>query len=207
MRLSPWWTLGGGGLALAAVFAAAYTGSLGPLVTCGADGARVCVSWPAVASAATWLLFVGLIAGLALVQARDWRNTSVARREVLLLLSLLVFAGAERAIRFDLANVGYDEASAASLVAAWRLDGLFPLTGIVSSVEIPNPPGWPYLLALVLLWVDSPYAVVALGIAASLLAIVLTWWVGRRWLGAWGALAAAAFYAAGFWATYLGRGG
>src|SRR5438132_5818782 len=183
MRLSPWWTLGGGGLALAAVFAAAYTGSLGPLVTCGADGARVCVIWPAVASAATWLLFVGLIAGLAVVQARDWRNTSVARREVLLLLSVLIVAGAERAVRFDLANVGYDEASAASLVAAWRLDGLFPLTGIVSSVGIPNPPAWPYLLALGLLVFDSPYTVVVAGITASLLGIGLMWWVGRRWIG------------------------
>jgi hypothetical protein len=156
---------------------------------------------------ATWLGFIGLIAGLAVAQARHWRDTSVARRELALLLVLLAAALVERAIRPDLANVGYDEASAASLVAAWRLDGLFPLTGIVSSVEIPNPPGWPYLLALVLLWFDSPYAVLALGIATGMLCIVLTWWVGRRWIGTWGALAAATFYAGGFWASFLGRGG
>ena len=52
-----------------------------------------------------------------------------------LVLVVLVIAVAERTIRPELANVGYDEASAASLVAAWRLDGLFPLTGIVSSVS------------------------------------------------------------------------
>src|SRR5215470_12223229 len=88
MRLSPW-TLGGGGVALAIVFAAAYTGDLGALVTCGADGARVCMAWPGLVSAATWLMFVGLIAALAAVQARYWRHTSVARREVLLLGAVL----------------------------------------------------------------------------------------------------------------------
>ena len=103
--------------------------------------------------------------------------------------------------------MAFDEASAASLVAAWHFQGLFPLTGIISSVGIPNPPAWPYLLAIALLPFDSPYALVALGIAVGLLSVALTWWVGRRWLGPWGALAAATFYAGGFWAAFLGRGG
>jgi hypothetical protein len=207
VRLSPWWVVGAGWLLLGVVLLGASAGALGQLATCAADGAKVCIVWPGVASAVTWLGFIGLIAGLAVAQARHWRDTSVARRELVLLLVLLAAALVERTVRPDLANVGYDEASAASLVAAWRIDGLFPLTGIVSSVEIPNPPGWPYLLALVLLWFDSPFAVLALGIATGVLCIVLTWWVGRRWIGAWGALGAATFYAGGFWASFLGRGG
>jgi hypothetical protein len=163
--------------------------------------------WPAAAAAATWLAFIGIIAGLAILQARDWQRTSVRQRDVVLLGLLLVAALVERTWRIDLAQVGYDEASAASLVAAWRVEGLFPLTGIVSSVGIPNPPGWPYLLATGLLWYDSPYAVVALGVLVGLLAIVLVWWVGLRWIGPWGALAAAAFYASGFWGAFLGRSG
>ena len=207
VRLSPWLPLAGGALLLTVVLIAAYAGWLGPLATCGADGAQVCIVWPGVASAVSWLAFLGIIAGLTIAQARHWRVTSVARRELVLLVVLLGAALLERASRPDLANVGYDEASAASLVAAWRLDGLFPLTGIVSSVEIPNPPGWPYLLATVVLWFDSPYGVLALGIATGMLCIVLTWWLGRRWIGTWGALAAATFYAGGFWASFLGRGG
>jgi hypothetical protein len=194
-------------VALGVLLAAAYAGWLGPLEVCGADGAAVCVAWPRTASAAMWLAFIGTLVGLISMQARQWSHPPLSRLESALAVALLAIVLVERIWRIDLALVGYDESSAASLVDAWRLNGLFPLMGIVSSVGIPNPPGWPYLLALVLLIFDSPYAVVGLGIAAGVLGVVLTWWVGRRWLGPWGALAAAAFYAGGFWATLLGRGG
>ena len=207
MRFSPAWPLAGVGIGLAGILVAAFAGWLGPLLICGTDGAAVCMRWPAPAAAATWLAFMGVITALMMLQARDWRRTSVQRRDLVLLGVLVAAALIERTWRMDLAEVGYDEASAASLVAAWRVEGLFPLTGIVSSVGIPNPPGWPYLLATALLWNDSPYAVVALGVLVGLLAIVLVWWVGLRWIGPWGALAAAAFYASGFWAAFLGRSG
>ncbi|HLZ30378.1 MAG TPA: hypothetical protein VKV73_23910 [Chloroflexota bacterium] len=204
---SPWCILGSLTLALGGILVAGYAGWLGPLATCGADGATVCIVWPGAASAATWAIFLGTLAGLAAWQARDWRGTSVERREIGWLGLVLAAALIERAWRVDLAQVEFDEASAASLVAAWHVQGLFPLTGIISSVGIPNPPAWPYLLALALLPIDSPYALVGLGIAVGLLSVVLTWWVGRRWLGPWGALAAAVFYAGGFWAAFLGRSG
>jgi len=207
MRRSPWWALGGVAFPLGLLLLAAATGWLGPLVTCGADGATVCMAWPLVAASTTWLAFIGIIVALVILQARDWRQTSLARRELALLLLLLAAALLERVWRIDLELVGYDESAAASLVAAWRFDGLFPLTGIVSSIGVPNPPAWPYLLAIVLLPWDAPYAVLTLGIAASMLSIWLIWWVGRRWIGPWGALAAATFYAGGFWASYLGRSG
>jgi hypothetical protein len=165
------------------------------------------VAWPGVASAAIWLVFVATIGGLVVWQARDWQRASLARWELVAVGGLLVVALLERTWRIDLAQVAYDESSAASLIAAWRFQGLFPLTGIVSSVGIPNPPAWPYLLAIVLLPFDSPYALVGLGVLTGLVTIGLTWWVGRRWIGGWGGLAAATFYAGGFWATILGRGG
>jgi hypothetical protein len=207
MKRSAWWLLAGLALLLAGVLVAGFEGWLGPLVTCGVDRAAVCVAWPGAVSLTVWLIFIGTLGALAVWQARDWRNTSIARHEWLWLLILLGAALVERTWRIDLAQVAYDETSAASLVAGWRLQGLFPLTGIISSVGVPNPPGWPYLLALVLLVFDSPYALVGLGIASGLLAVLLTWWVARRWIGPWAALAAAAFYAGGFWASFLGRGG
>jgi hypothetical protein len=207
LKHAQWLAIGIVALSLAVLLAAASAGWLGALSTCGADGAAVCMAWSRLAAAATWLVFLGSLVMLGGAQARRWQRPRFVRHEAILLVALLAAALVERVWRIDLALVGYDEASAASLVAAWRIDGLFPLTGIVSSIGIPNPPGWPYLLAVLLLVIDSPYAVVGLGIAAGLLAIVLTWWVGRQWIGPWGGLAAAAFYAGGFWATLLGRAG
>ncbi|MGI9145244.1 MAG: hypothetical protein ACR2IK_01630 [Chloroflexota bacterium] len=201
------WAMAAVALAMSVLLASAYAGWLGPLTTCGADGVPVCMAWPRLASAATWVLFLATLAALGATQARRWQRPRLARLETTLLLLLLAGVLVERLWRIDLALVGYDEAAAASLVSAWRLDGLFPLTGIVSSIGIPNPPGWPYLLAVVLLVSDWPQAVVGLGIATGMLAVVLTWWVGRRWVGPWGALASVAFYAFGFWATVLGRTG
>ncbi|MDQ6670247.1 MAG: glycosyltransferase family 39 protein [Chloroflexota bacterium] len=201
------WAIGVVALVLAVLLGAASAGWLGPLATCGADGVAVCVAWPGVASAGMWVLNLGTLAALSWLQARRWRRPKLVRLELVLLGVLLAGVLVDRVWRIDLALVGYDEASAASLVAAWRLHGLFPLTGIVSSIGIPNPPGWPYLLALVLLVFDSPQAVVGLGIATGLVTVILTWWIGRRWVGVWGALAGAGFYAFGFWATLLGRTG
>jgi hypothetical protein len=122
------------------------------------------------------------------------------------LLSLVLGGAlALRLWRLDLAQVWNDEASAASLVAAWRLEGLFPLTGVVSSVGMVHTPGWPYVLALGLVASNTPHVLLAVGIAFGFLAVVLCWWVGRRWLGPWGGLATATFYGAGFYPVLLGR--
>ncbi len=135
----------------------------------------------------------------AVVAPRQW--------ELLAITCILVVAAVLRFARLDLAEIGYDEASAASLVDAWKLHGAFPLTGIVSSVGIPNPPAWPYLYALALLPANGPYAVLVLGVVFGLLAVGLCWWVGRRWLGPWGGIGAAIAYAGGFWPLVLGRTG
>jgi hypothetical protein len=208
MRRSWWVGLVAGFGLVVGLLGAAAAGWLGPLEICGADQAALCVAWPGIASAALWLTFVATVGGLFAWQIWTWRGAaSVDRRELLAFAAIFAVALVERVWRPDLALLGYDESAAASLVGAWRTEGLFPLTGIVSSIGVPNPPGWPYLLALVLLANDSPYALVGLGIVTSLLALTLIWWVGRRWLGTWGALAAAAFYATGFWAIFLGRSG
>jgi hypothetical protein len=65
------------------------------------------------------------------------------RHERIVLACLLVAAVAVRVWRLDLAQVQFDESDAASLVMAWRLDGLFPIAGTVSSIGLAFPPAWP----------------------------------------------------------------
>jgi hypothetical protein len=110
-----------------------------------------------------------------------------------------------RVWRPDLGRVQYDEATAASLVAAWRLDGTFPLAGLISSTQLANPPGWPYILALGLGLSSSPYALLGVGLAIGVVTLGLCWWITRRWFGPVVALAATAFYAGGFFPVFLGR--
>ena len=59
-----------------AILVGGAVGAFGPLVTCGADGAAVCVAWPGLASLATWLLFVGFFAALGAWQVRAWRRSA-----------------------------------------------------------------------------------------------------------------------------------
>jgi hypothetical protein len=73
-RLSAWWIIGPLAVVLLALLLAAFNGWLGPLVVCGADEAPVCIAWPAVASVAMWLVFLGFIAALAAWQIREWRR-------------------------------------------------------------------------------------------------------------------------------------
>ena len=64
-------------------------------------------------------------------------------------LALILAGGtAVRVARPELGRVQYDEADAASLVAAWQLDGHFPIAGTIGSTGLANPPGWPFALAV-----------------------------------------------------------
>lgn len=128
------------------------------------------------------------------------------RVEAVVTVLVLGLGLALRLWRVELAQFNFDETDLASLVEAWKVHGTFPLVGAVSSVSIPSAPGGVYVQALGLLVSDDPYADLATGVAAGVLALLAVWWVARRWLGPWGAAAAALFYGTAFWAVLLERG-
>ncbi len=76
MRLG--WVFGAASALLALVLAGAYLGVYGPLVTCGADAASVCVAWPGLVSGAVWVLFLVFSIGLTIWQVRAWRGSGSA---------------------------------------------------------------------------------------------------------------------------------
>lgn len=108
--------------------------------------------------------------------------------------------------RPDLAQANFDEANVASLVAAWKDQGAFPLAGTVSSYGFRAGQGWPWFAALGLVWSDDPYALIVAGLAAGVCGLVACWWVARRWLGPWGGAAAALFNGTAFYCVLLDRG-
>ena len=137
--------------------------------------------------------------------SRSHSGEAVGRTEALVVAAVLLAALVVRLWRLDLAQVQFDESDAASIVMAWRLDGLFPLAGTVSSIGLTFPPAWPYVVAIGLLSDPSPYGLLAVGIAWGVLTLVACWWVARRWLGPWGGLGALIFYAGGFFPVLMGR--
>jgi hypothetical protein len=73
-RPSLTWLLGLGILGVALVLLGAFAGWYGPLVTCGVDGAAVCVAWPLPVAAIVWLGFGGFFVGLGLWHVLGWRR-------------------------------------------------------------------------------------------------------------------------------------
>ena len=133
------------------------------------------------------------------------RSRRAASLERAALALIFVGGAAVRVVRPEWGRVQYDEADAASLVAAWQLDGHLPIAGTVGSTGLANPAGWPYALAIGPKIAPHPYALLAVGVVTGVLTLVLCWWVARRWFGPWSALAAAAFYAGGFFPVFLAR--
>jgi hypothetical protein len=76
MRLG--WLLGALAALVALVLAGAYVGAYGPLVSCGADAAKVCVAWPALVNGAVWVLFLVFFICLTIWQVRAWRGSGSA---------------------------------------------------------------------------------------------------------------------------------
>ena len=73
-RINPWLPVGVGLALVVASAVASALGWLGPLVACGADGARVCVSWPPLADYAVWLFFIAFFVVLLAWQIAEWRR-------------------------------------------------------------------------------------------------------------------------------------
>jgi hypothetical protein len=108
--------------------------------------------------------------------------------------------------RPDLAQTNFDESNVASLVAAWKVQGAFPLAGTVSSYGFRAGEGWPWFAAVGLLPTDDPYGLIGVGLLAGIGGLLATWWVARRWLGPWGGATAALVHGTMFYCVLLERG-
>jgi hypothetical protein len=81
----------------------------------------------------------------------------------------------------------------------------FPTAGLVSSVGVPNPPLFVYLVALPLAFVRSPIAAAAGVAAANVFAVWLTYVAGRRCFSRFVGLTAAALLAVSPWGIVFSR--
>ena len=121
-------------------------------------------------------------------------------------LVVLVAVGAWlRFQHLELLEFKGDEAFAANRALEFVRGGKLPTSGLMSSVGIPNPPLFCWLL-IPMFFISSNVAAVCCMIATlGLATVVATWWIGRKYYGAWAGLVAAALFTTAPWAVIYSR--
>jgi hypothetical protein len=136
---------------------------------------------------------------------------SRVRPDLVLLAAILGAASIARFSWLDLMEFKVDEANAARLalhVLGYSEPGVgrfFPTAGLVSSIGIPNPPLFVYLVAIPMAIVRSPIAAAVAIAGANVLAVWLTFEAGRRCFGRFVGLASAAMLAVSPWGIVFSR--
>lgn len=129
------------------------------------------------------------------LKPRDWMLLALV-----LLIAAIVRMGDARLVEFF-----HDEAML-SLMAQEMADGqTFPLTGIVSSVGLPNPPVSVWVMALPYLFSSNPLTATLYVAALNVAGVGLLWWIARRYFGVTVALVAGIAYALNPWAILYSR--
>ena len=122
------------------------------------------------------------------------------------LLALILAVGAWlRFSHLDLLEFQGDEAYAAQLALRFVQHGQLPTAGLMSSVGVTNPPLFIYLLIPMFAISANPVFVSACIALLGLAAVVMCWWIGRKYYGTTAGLVAAAFFAVSPWAVIYSR--
>jgi hypothetical protein len=131
--------------------------------------------------------------------------------DLLVLAAILAAASVTRFTWLDLMEFKGDEANACRLalhVLGYAEPGVgrfFPTAGLNSSVSVPNPPLFVYLVAIPLAIVRSPLAAAAFVAAINVLAVWLTYIAGKRLFSRFVGLASASMLALSPWGIVFSR--
>lgn len=130
---------------------------------------------------------------------------SKSRTHIAVLIALLVLAGLLRLGWPGITEFKFDEAITLGRAMAFVREGIWPVGTTSSVAGIPQPPLKAYLLALPLaIWPDPAAAVLFLG-ALGVVAVWMTYDLGRRYFGTPVGLIAAALLAASPWMVFYDR--
>ena len=131
--------------------------------------------------------------------------------EQALVLAVVAAAAVTRFGWLDLMEFKGDEAEASRLALhalGFTEPGVgrfFPTEGLTSSVGVPNPPLFVYIVALPMTIVRSPIAAAALIAATNVVAVWLCYLVGCRYYSRFTGVAAAALFALSPWSIIFSR--
>ncbi|HNS03241.1 MAG TPA: hypothetical protein PKM78_12780 [Anaerolineae bacterium] len=124
----------------------------------------------------------------------------------LLLAAILALAAALRFYRLGAVAFTFDAAAVSNLAVQWIDQGRLPLQGMVSSTGFRNPPLTVWLISLPAAFSRDPLVLTGFVIALNLLAVLGTFWLGRRYWGLAAGLLASLLFAVSPWAVQHARG-
>ncbi|MBN2303141.1 MAG: glycosyltransferase family 39 protein, partial [Anaerolineae bacterium] len=127
------------------------------------------------------------------------------RWELAALVGVLLLAAGLRLGAPGITEFKRDEANMAQKALDLVHGREFPLLGLSSSINVPNPPVSVYLFALPFAASDNPVVAVLFVGLLNVIAVALTWVLARRYYGPVAALVAGLLYAASPWAAIYSR--
>ena len=126
-------------------------------------------------------------------------------REWLILSLILLLAASLRLTRLDLIEFKFDEATTARSALAIARDGRLPVLGMISSMGPYNPPLMSYVLAFPFALSRDPRLAAGWVALLGVVAVGLTYWIGRTYFGQGVGQLAALLFAASPWAIFHSR--
>lgn len=129
----------------------------------------------------------------------------ITRRDALILLLILFVAAMMRLGAPGVVEFKHDEAWLSRLAQTWLSGGPLPLTGMPSSVGVPNAPMSVYLIALPYALAHDPLAATLFVAALNVAGVGLLWLLAHRYVGRTVGLIAGLAYALNPWAVLYSR--
>lgn len=131
--------------------------------------------------------------------------TPILRSDWLVLACILLAAAVMRFGMPEIVEFFHDDGMLATLAQEMVASESFPVTGINSSVGIPNPPTSVYVMAIPFALDSNPMTAIYFIMGLNVLGVGLLWLIAHRYFGRLVALAAGFAYALSPWATLYSR--
>lgn len=130
---------------------------------------------------------------------------AIKRRDVLILLLVLFIAALMRFGQAGVVPFFHDEAMLSTMAQEMAAGERFYLTGINSSVGIPNPPQSVYMMVLPFAFSSDPQVATFFVMLLNVVGVGLLWLMAHRYFGRTAALIAGLTYALNPWAILYSR--
>jgi len=136
---------------------------------------------------------------------QELQTHTLKSRDWLILILILIVAGMMRLGEPNVVEFSHHDAMLSTLAQEMVRGQNFPLTGIISSVGIPNPPMSVYTMAIPFAINSNPTFAILFVMLLNVAGVGILWWITHRYFGRTTALIAGFAYALSPWAILYSR--